>query len=97
MTDVRQATWGELEGRRLAEEAGAFLRAHVPGFADAFLDDTATALGVRETRRVVGDYVLTGDDVTSGAIFDEAVARGAWPRGWRQWSRSHSRRHANRS
>jgi hypothetical protein len=80
VTDVRQATWGELEGRRLAEEAGAFLRAHVPGFADAFLDDTATALGVRETRRVVGDYVLTRDDVTSGAIFEDAVARGAWPR-----------------
>ena len=80
VTDVRQATWGELEGRRLAEEAAAFLRAHVPGFADAFLDDTATALGVRETRRVVGDYVLTGSDVTSGVTFDDAVARGAWPR-----------------
>jgi FAD dependent oxidoreductase len=80
VTDVRQATWGELEGRRLAEEAAEFLRAHVPGFADAFLDDTATALGVRETRRVVGDYVLTGDDVTRGASFDDAVARGAWPR-----------------
>jgi FAD dependent oxidoreductase len=80
VTDVRQATWGELEGRRLAEEAALFLRAHVPGFADAFLDDTATALGVRETRRVIGDYVLTGDDVTRGASFDDAVARGAWPR-----------------
>jgi hypothetical protein len=80
VTDVRQATWGELEGRRLAEEAAEFLRSHVPGFADAFLDDTATALGVRETRRVVGDYVLTGDDVTRGATFDDAVARGAWPR-----------------
>jgi hypothetical protein len=80
VTDVRQATWGELEGRRLAEEAAVFLQAHVPGFAEAFLDDTATALGVRETRRVVGDYVLTGGDVTRGAAFDDAVARGAWPR-----------------
>jgi hypothetical protein len=80
VTDVRQATWGELEGRRLAEEAAAFLRAHVPGFADAFLDDTATALGVRETRRVVGDYVLTGTDVMRGAGFVDAIARGAWPR-----------------
>jgi hypothetical protein len=79
VTDVRQATWGELEGRRLAEEAAEFLRAHVPGFEDAFLDDTATALGVRETRRVVGDYVLTGADVAGGARFDDAVAAGAWP------------------
>lgn len=80
VTDVRQATWGELEGRRLAQEAAEFLNAHVPGFADAFLDDTGTALGVRETRRVLGDYVLTRDDVTRGATFDDAVARGAWPR-----------------
>jgi len=80
VTDVRQATWGELEGRRLAQEAAEFLQAHVPGFADAFLDDTGTALGVRETRRMIGDYVLTGEDVTRGATFDDAVARGAWPR-----------------
>jgi hypothetical protein len=88
VTDVRQATWGELEGRRLAEEAAEFLRAHVPGFADSFLDDTAFALGVRETRRVVGDYVLTGDDVATGARFDDAVARGAWPREYHVHDRS---------
>jgi hypothetical protein len=88
VTDVRQATWGELEGRRLAEEAGAFLREHVPGFGDAFLDDTAVSLGVRETRRVVGEYVLTGADVAVGATFDDAVARGAWPREYHVHGRS---------
>jgi len=88
VTDVQQATWGELEGRRLAEEAAAFLCAHVPGFSDAFLDDTATALGTRETRRVVGEYVLTGGDVTRGATFDDAVARGAWPREYHVRGRS---------
>jgi len=88
VTDVRQATWGELEGRRLAEEAAEFLRAHVPGFADAFLADSATALGVRETRRVVGEYVLTGGDVVSGARFDDAVAAGAWPQEYHVAGRS---------
>jgi FAD dependent oxidoreductase len=88
VTDVRQATWGELEGRRLAEEAAEFLRAHMPGFEDAFLDDTATALGVRETRRVVGDYVLTGADVAAGAHFDDAVAAGAWPQEYHVAGRS---------
>lgn len=79
VTDPRQATWGELEGRRLAEEAAEFVKEHVPGFADAFLSDTAPQLGVRETRHVVGEYVLTGGDVTGQARFDDAVAAGAWP------------------
>ncbi|HVM40409.1 MAG TPA: FAD-dependent oxidoreductase [Acidimicrobiia bacterium] len=78
-TDPRQATWGELEGRRLAEEAAAFVIEHVPGFAEAFLADTAPQLGVRETRHVVGEYVLTGDDVVGAARFHDAVAAGAWP------------------
>ena len=72
VTDVREATWGELEGRRLAEQAATFLQAHVPGFEDAFLDDTAFALGVRETRRVVG--------AREHVVADDAIARGAWPR-----------------
>jgi hypothetical protein len=88
VTDVRQATWGELEGRRVAEEASEFLRAHVPGFSEAFLADAAAALGVRETRRVIGDYVLTGDDVVNGARFDDAVACGAWPQEYHVAGRS---------
>jgi hypothetical protein len=87
-TDPVQATWGELEGRRLAEEAAAFLREHVPGFGDAFLQDTATQLGVRESRRVVGDTVLTGDDIVNSARFDDAIAAGAWPREYHTEGRS---------
>jgi hypothetical protein len=88
VTDLRQATWGELEGRRLAEEAGAFLREHMPGFGDAFLADTAVALGVRETRRIVGAHVLTGDEVTRGAEFPDVVASGAWPQEYHVAGRS---------
>lgn len=80
VTDPRQATWGELEGRRLAEEAAEFVREHVDGFADAFLADTATTLGVRETRHIVGVGTLTGAEVASGARQPDAIARGAWPR-----------------
>lgn len=87
-TEVHQATWGELEGRRLAEEAAEFLRAHVPGFESSFLSDTAMRLGVRETRHVVGSYVLSGDDVTSGATFDDGVVSCAWPQEYHVRGRS---------
>ena len=87
-TDVRQATWGELEGRRLAEEAAAFLREHVPGFEESFLSDTAVQLGVRETRHITGEYTLTGEDVTSGARFGDAIAACAWPQEYHVTGRS---------
>ncbi len=88
VTDLSQATYGELEGRRLAEEAAAFVKQHVPGFADAFLADTAPALGVRETRRAVGRHVLRGEEVAALARFDDGVAAGAWPQEYHVTGRS---------
>src|SRR5437764_8409879 len=88
VTDLAQATYGELEGRRLAEEAAAFVKEHVPGFGDAFLADTAPALGVRETRRAVGRYILTGADVEGLARFDDAIGAGAWPQEYHVTGRS---------
>ena len=88
VTDLAQATYGELEGRRLAEQAAAFVQEHVPGFADAFLADTAPALGVRETRRAVGRYVLRGEEVAGLGRFDDAVAAGAWPQEYHVSGRS---------
>jgi hypothetical protein len=51
----------------------------MPGFAESFFADTPTQLGVRETRRASGDYLLTGEDVLGAARFDDAIACGAWP------------------
>ncbi len=87
-TDLFDLTFGELEGRRRAEEAEAFLKQHMPGFADAFLADTAPQQGVRETRRIVGRYTLTGDDIQQQARFDDAVAAGAWPQEYHVQGRS---------
>jgi ribulose 1,5-bisphosphate synthetase/thiazole synthase len=77
--DARELTTGEMLGRAQAEACAAFLRAHLPGFAEAFLSDTAPRLGIRETRRIRGAYALTGDDVLGGRRFDDGVCRAAWP------------------
>jgi hypothetical protein len=87
-TDVFDLTWGELEGRRRAEEAMEFLHSHMPGFEDAFLADTATQQGVRETRHIVGEYTLTGNDVARQARFDDAVLQAAWPQEYHVSGRS---------
>ena len=79
MTDPFEATAAEIAGRVEAEKAGRFLAAHMPGFENAVFTDTPTQLGVRETRRAMGEYVLTGEEVLGGARFDDGVACGAWP------------------
>ena len=69
----------EIEGRRQAYEVVDFLQRRVPGFHDAFLVDTPVQIGVRETRRVLGAYVLQQEDILGGVKFPDAVACGGYP------------------
>lgn len=79
MTDLFEATAAEMNGRDEAEKAHRFLREMLPGFEASFVADTPAQIGIRETRRVVGDYTLTHEDVISAARFDDAIGCGAWP------------------
>jgi hypothetical protein len=78
-TDPDALSRAEVETQRQMFEVLAFLRRRVPGFGRARLLDSAYQVGVRESRHVVGDYVLTLDDVLAGRDFSDAVARGAYP------------------
>ncbi len=78
-TDVIDLTEAEISGRAIAEEAARFLRAEMPGFASAYLQDTAVTLGVRETRHALGDHVVTFDEATGCTKFPDGVAASAWP------------------
>jgi hypothetical protein len=69
----------EIEGRRQAYQVADFLRRRAPGFGAAYLLETPAQIGVRETRRIIGDYVLTADDIVSARKFEDAVACGAYP------------------
>lgn len=55
-----------------------FLRRYVPGYENARLKSSAGMVGVRESRRVVGEYILCDSDVESGAEFNDAVVHRAW-------------------
>lgn len=78
-SDAEELTWAELEGRRQVARLADFLRRRVPGFAEAFVADSAFRLGVRETRKVVGETTLAEDDVLGGRRFEDAIGRCAWP------------------
>ena len=73
-TDPEQLTRAEVEGRRQVQEYARFLRDRVPGFERSVVVATSPAIGVRESRRVHGDYVLTRDDVLSARRFDDEIA-----------------------
>jgi hypothetical protein len=73
-TDVRDLTAAEIEGRKQVRAVVDFLTQYVPEFNDAYLIETATQIGIRETRRITGDYQLTLDDVRSGRKFDDGIA-----------------------
>ncbi len=77
--DADDLTLGEMLGREQAARLADFLVRHMPGFSEAFLSDTAPRLGVRETRKILGQYQLQEDDVLSGRKFDDGVCRSAWP------------------
>ncbi len=72
-TDVRQLTAAEIEGRRQALMAIEALRRYTPGFERAMLRDFGSTLGTRDSRKIVGRYDLTGDDVRGEARFPDSV------------------------
>ena len=77
-TNAFQMSWAEVEGRSQIIEFVRFLNAHVDGFQNAYLLEIAPQLGVRETRRVLGEYQLSEDDVLNGARFEDSIGVNAW-------------------
>ena len=78
-TDVRDLTAAEIEGREQAVALIKFFRSDLPGFTNCALLDTATQIGVRETRRVVGEYTLTLGDLQNGRRFEDVIALCGYP------------------
>ena len=73
-TDVSALSLAEIEGRRQVGEYVRFLQNEVPGYESAELVGIGMHIGVRESRRIRGDYRLTEDDVLSARRFDDAIA-----------------------
>jgi len=72
-TDFEQLTAAEMEGRRQAFAYERFLRDCVPGFAESNIIGLSHQIGVRETRRVYGEYRLTKADCLNVARFQDRV------------------------
>lgn len=77
--DPDSLTRGHVAGRRQIFDFMTFLKKYIPGFEQSFLDAIAPQLGVRETRRIMGEYILTREDVLEAHHFEDAICRSSWP------------------
>ncbi len=77
-TDVEDLTAAEGLGRKQVMMVAAFMRG-LPGFEKASISQVGTQIGVRETRRIDGQYALQVEDVLSGRRFDDVIARSGYP------------------
>lgn len=73
-TNPWAATAAEIEGRAQALEYTRFFKDRVPGYEDSYLLNTSVWAGTRETRRMIGEYVLDKDDVLEARRFDDDIA-----------------------
>lgn len=78
-TDAADLTRGEIEARRQVDVLMDFFKRELPGLADCKLIDTAATIGVRESRRITGEYELTLDDLVTGRRFDDVIAVAGYP------------------
>ena len=75
-TDPAALTAAEFDARNRIAEAVDYVRQNLPGFENSYVVDVAEQMGVRQTRLLQGEYVVTKDDVTSRRHFPDSVARG---------------------
>ncbi len=78
-TDVWDLSYAECVSRQQMRQIAEFLRRYVPGFEKSYAVQSGINIGVRETRRIIGEYQLDAADVLNARKFDDAIARGAYP------------------
>lgn len=77
-TDAFDLTRAECESRYQVRQVSEFLKQYVPGFRNSYMAQSGTQIGIRESRRIIGDYVLTGMDVIEAKKFPDVIARCAY-------------------
>jgi hypothetical protein len=72
--DIEDLTWVEVHARKKMLITYDFFRKNIPGFEKSFIMDTASQIGVRASRRLIGEYVVTEQDMQSGIPHEDTIA-----------------------
>ena len=71
---VEDLTSVEVKIRKLMLPVSDYLRRNIPGFENCFILDTASQLGTRGSRRLIGEHVLTSEDLQSSTVYEDTIA-----------------------
>jgi hypothetical protein len=77
--DAEQLSYGEVEGRRQCWDTFEFIKSVTPGFERAYIVEIAPQIGIRETRRVHGEYMVSEADIMDCVDFPDAIGVNGWP------------------
>ncbi|OFW17787.1 MAG: hypothetical protein A3H97_15700 [Acidobacteria bacterium RIFCSPLOWO2_02_FULL_65_29] len=77
--DVEQLSYGEIEGRRQCWDVFEFIKGVTPGFENAYIVEIAPQIGIRETRRIAGQYMVSEADILGCASFPDSIGVNGWP------------------
>ena len=72
--NVEDLTYVEVNVRKQMLFSHKFLKKNVPGFKNSYIMDTASQIGTRGSRRLIGEHVVTWDDVISGIVHEDSIA-----------------------
>jgi hypothetical protein len=78
-TSTEDLTKAEIEGRKQVLLLMEFFRKYIPGLENVELVQIAPQIGIRETRHIVGEYVMTQEDVLYSKEFDDVIALNSFP------------------
>ena len=77
--DADQLSYGEIEGRRQCRDTFEFIKSVTPGFERAYIVEIAPQIGIRETRRIHGEYMVSEADIMDCVNFPDAIGVNGWP------------------
>lgn len=78
-TDPESYTYGEKTAHKQMKVVTEYLRRFVPGFAEAWVDKVAPFTGIRESRVIVGKYIMTAQDILEQKHFNDVIAKAGYP------------------
>ncbi len=72
-------SWVLTTGRQMIKRISNFCKKYLPGFSKSYVCQIAPLIGIRESRRLIGQYVLSTEDILSGKKFEDSIANSNWP------------------